>query len=310
MLDRPICTLALADRDRFWFKSKQGVDATEMPRRMAFCEQTIAGDCVFVVQDAARDARFAEGPVVKGPPYVRFYAGAPLITPGGVRIGSLCVLDRQPASNFADRDRRVLTDLAATAVELLEARARQAELARCTDEIAHLARHDPLTGLANRRRLAELYDSSRTDLDPRSMAVLYLDLDGFKGVNDRRGHACGDALLRDAADRLRSCLPAGAHAARIGGDEFAILLRGERDELRSRAAALGWRIIECLRLPFDDLGIRISCSIGVVLADHTAGLDELLAKADAALYRAKNEGRGRCVFAEEADAVAQPALFG
>src|SRR3978361_1629159 len=101
-LGRPVCTLALADRDRFWFKSKQGVDATDMPRSMAFCEETIRGCDVFVVPDALADRRFAEAPVVKAAPHVRFYAGAPLITPSGVAIGSLCVLDVKPDAEFSE----------------------------------------------------------------------------------------------------------------------------------------------------------------------------------------------------------------
>ncbi len=89
IFDLPVSTLALVDNDRFWFKSRQGVDATEMPRRLAFCEQTISRNDVFVVPDAASDARFANAPVVADAPHVRFYAGAPLVTPSGARIGSL-----------------------------------------------------------------------------------------------------------------------------------------------------------------------------------------------------------------------------
>ncbi len=298
-LRRPICTLALADGDRFWFKSRQGVDLDEIPRRMAFCECTVANDGVTVVEDAARDPRFADTPLVDRAPYIRFYAGAPLVTPQGVRVGSLCVLDVVPNSGFTEQDRGILADLASTAVDLLEARARQIELARCTREIAYLARHDPLTGLPNRRHLAELHRDA--DRPGRGLALLYLDLDGFKAVNDERGHACGDLLLRQVADRIRSCLPPGASVARVGGDEFAILLPGPPETVRTRAAALAQRLIRLMDLRHDDAasGASVGCSIGIAAAEASGtGLDVMLGLADAALYRAKQEGRGRFILAD------------
>ena len=300
MLDHPICTLALADLDRFWFKSRQGVEATEMPRSMAFCEQTIGGDGVFIVTDARQDVRFVDAPVVKGLPHIRFYAGAPLVTPDGVRIGSLCVLDPAPKFDFSPKSRGVLVDLASTAVELFEARARQIELARCTEQIAHLARHDPLTGLPNRRRLAELYDQISLGRGG-GVALLYLDLDGFKAVNDRRGHACGDAVLRQVADRIRAFLPPGAFAARIGGDEFAVVMPAHPADLRGLSAALGRLLVERIGRPYESGAqvVRIGCSAGIAVSVEAVDLQDLLSRADAAMYWAKDQGRNRCVFADD-----------
>ena len=298
VLGRPVCTLALADRDRFWFKSKQGVDATEMPRSMAFCEETIRGKDVFVVPDALEDPRFADAPVVRNPPHLRFYAGAPLVTPSGTAIGSLCVLDVEPGTEFPTESRRLLQDLASTAVELFEARARQIELLRCTDEIAYLARHDPLTGLANRRRLAELFDVIARDKVPGSIALLYLDLDGFKPVNDTYGHARGDELLRQVADRIRVCLPPHASVARLGGDEFVVLLPAAGDDLAGEAAFLARRLMASIERSYEsgDCRVRIGCSIGIAIGQPTASIEDLLARADETLYRVKSEGRGRYLF--------------
>ncbi len=294
----PVCTLALVDRDRFWFKSKQGVDATEMPRSMAFCEETIRGTDVFVVPDARKDRRFADAPIVSGVPHLRFYAGAPLVTPAGTAIGSLCVLDVEPASEFADESRQILKDLASTAVDLFEARARQIELLRCTSEIANLARHDALTALPNRRRLVELFDLITRENGPGSVALLYLDLDGFKLVNDSYGHACGDALLRRVADRIKACLPPTASAARLGGDEFVLLLPVSGDEAEGEAARLARRLMASIGRPYDigDLRLVIGCSIGIAIDRRAVSIEHLLARADETLYRAKNEGRGRFLF--------------
>src|SRR5579875_910888 len=124
IFEKPVCTLAFADAERHWFKSRHGVDATEMPRRMSFCDVTIRSDKAFVVPDAAADPRFATAPIVAGPPHFRFYAGAPLVSPLGFRIGSLCVLDTRPDADFGPRRREILSDLARTVIELLEARSR------------------------------------------------------------------------------------------------------------------------------------------------------------------------------------------
>lgn len=295
VLNRPVCTLALVDGDRFWFKSKQGVDANEMPRSKAFCEETIRGREVFVVPDAAVDARFVDAPVVKDAPHIRFYAGAPLVTPSGVSIGSLCVLDTKPDTDFSDSNKRLLSDLAATVVELFESRAQQTELLRCTHEIAHLARHDPLTGLPNRRRLAEVFEGLR-ERNSNAVALLYLDLDGFKVVNDSHGHVAGDIILQQAADRIAACLPPDAIAARLGGDEFAILLPSASEaRLEDEAATLAHKLMTRISRPYVSLspGMPIGCSIGIAKSKDGSDLDDLLGRADEMLYRAKHNGRGR-----------------
>src|ERR1700761_4045175 len=125
IFSKPVCTLSLVDHDRFWFKSKYGTSATEMPRHMAFCGETIRGEEVFVVPDALADPRFANAPVVANFPHFRFYAGAPLKVPSGACIGSLCILDTVPHQEFLESERCILSDLASTIVELLQARAGQ-----------------------------------------------------------------------------------------------------------------------------------------------------------------------------------------
>lgn len=170
------------------------------------------------------------------------------------------------------------------------------------EKIAYMARHDALTGLANRAvflSLAAAYcESAARDREP--CAFLYLDLDGFKQVNDGLGHAVGDRLLKDVAQRLQSLVPKRALLARLGGDEFAILLETRRkDEAEALAAAL----IEGLSLPYEIDGLQavIGVSAGIAFApDDCDEPDGLLAKADLALYRAKADGRGRVrVFVED-----------
>ncbi len=181
-----------------------------------------------------------------------------------------------------------------------------------------VARTDALTTLRNRRGLLETIDAAlvRTDGGPANCAMVLLDLDGFKAVNDALGHAAGDALLRLVGGRLSGCIRACDVAARLGGDEFAVLLRpstaaaGE-EEVRAAALTFAERVIEVMAEPFNlpghDGAVRIGASAGVAIAPlHATTSERLLHGADLALYEAKQRGRGRfVVFAPDLDAISR-----
>ncbi len=165
--------------------------------------------------------------------------------------------------------------------------------------LAYLASHDPLTALPNRilfsGRLSSEMETSRAD--GRRLALLYIDLDNFKDVNDTLGHAVGDTLLQQVSVRIASELRSGDTVARLGGDEFAVLQVGLSGA--AQASALGERVIGALGEPFDIDGrtIFIGASIGVTLfPDDAQAVDLLHRNADLALYRAKSEGRNCCHF--------------
>jgi diguanylate cyclase (GGDEF)-like protein len=166
----------------------------------------------------------------------------------------------------------------------------------------HLAGHDTLSGLPNRMRFSERLAATLNRLAPSQggIAVMFVDLDKFKDVNDTHGHAAGDRLIVLAAERMQSQLRNGDVLARFGGDEFAIIQHGVRSALD--AEVLARRIIEAFRGPFD-LGsaeVFIGTSIGIALApDNASEAAELMRLADIAMYRAKNEGRGRACFFEQ-----------
>ncbi|WP_249137111.1 putative bifunctional diguanylate cyclase/phosphodiesterase [Bradyrhizobium canariense] len=172
------------------------------------------------------------------------------------------------------------------------------------ERISHLAHHDALTDLPNRSAFnAELSERlERAQKAPTSFAVLSLDLDRFKEVNDVFGHPVGDMLMRAAAERL-AAESDGAFVARIGGDEFMILMPD--DVCREEVLGLGERLVEAIgnELAVDDYLSRVGLSVGIALyPDDGADAATLLANADSALYRAKREGRGRvCFFESEMD---------
>lgn len=172
---------------------------------------------------------------------------------------------------------------------------------RSQAKIVHLAHHDALTDLGNRllfhKQLSDAVVHRRRH--GGDLAVLFIDLDGFKTINDTLGHWTGDALLRQLASRLRNTLRESDKIGRLGGDEFAIIQFG--DEQPRKAAALANRLIELVKVPFDidDQKLVISASIGIAVADGDyQDADQLLRAADLAMYRAKADGRGRFRFFE------------
>jgi diguanylate cyclase (GGDEF)-like protein/PAS domain S-box-containing protein len=161
-------------------------------------------------------------------------------------------------------------------------------------ELSHRASHDGLTGLANAELFRdELRGAKDTVRGTVLAAVLFLDLDDFKAVNDTHGHEIGDALLITVAHRIRSALRIGDLAARLGGDEFAVLLRDVPDAESARAAAQ--RLEDSLLPPTTIAGISLDCkaSIGLAIATRPAEYDSLMRHADTALYSAKADGKGR-----------------
>ena len=122
LLGMPISVVSLIDRDRQWFKARYGISGTETPREHAFCDHAIKSDDVYVVTDATQNPLFSANPLVTGAPDIRFYAGAPLITPDNFRLGTLCVIDTKPHAALSEDAEQILTLLARMVVNTLEVR--------------------------------------------------------------------------------------------------------------------------------------------------------------------------------------------
>jgi diguanylate cyclase (GGDEF)-like protein/PAS domain S-box-containing protein len=167
--------------------------------------------------------------------------------------------------------------------------------------LAHQALHDALTGLPNRVLLVDRLEQAlaRTSRGDEGVAVLFLDIDRFKVVNDSRGHAAGDELIVGVADRLRATIRPTDTVARFGGDEFVVVY--QEAESLTGAMAVADRIVAALREPFRIGGeeIFLTVSVGIAVAGPGASSETLLRNADAAMYRAKEQGRARCEFFDE-----------
>ncbi|KXO09867.1 EAL domain-containing protein [Marinobacter excellens] len=459
------------DDKRQWFKSKDGIDARETPRSVAFCDHAIRQDKAFIVEDATQDPRFKSNPLVTGDPHIRFYAGIPVREPSGFKLGSLCIIDDKPrqiqevdldvlrtlasliedelecayltggdagdvavshlsraiqraqnvfltndneraafelmladllaltgsqfgfigevlyhndgtpylkvgaitniawspetqalfqqverrgmlferldnllgaglvsgavvlTNNYANDVRRGglppghppissyiglpvysggnliglvglanrvggykesladdLAPLLQTVGTLIERKRLYQEKREHQLSLEQAANFDALTGLPNRRRLTELFEQELFEAKQRNgtVAVCFIDLDGFKEINDEHGHSVGDAVLRSIAERLKNTVRGHDVIARLGGDEFVAILRDVDDE------RVYSRILEAIRQPisYRHFVLHLSGSMGVtVYPDDDADTDLLLRHADQAMYAAKESGK-------------------
>ncbi len=312
LFEVPIVAISLVDEDRQWFKSIHGLQVKQTPRSVSFCGHTILGDGAMIVEDAQEDPRFADNPLVTGDPDIGFYAGHPLTTADGQKVGTLCLIDRRPRS-LSDADLTALRDLATiTENELNIARFSRAqqELLSQLEEAERRSLLDPLTSLWNRAGVMKVLDRemaySRREGVP--LSVVIADVDHFKRVNDDLGHLAGDEVLREIARRLRSSQRASDMVGRIGGEEFLIVLPecgaagAAHSAERARAAVARQPVV------WTDGGapriLEATISLGVAAREPGERLEigDLLRLADEALYRAKDSGRNRVECAQGAPA--------
>ncbi|MGI4800094.1 MAG: putative bifunctional diguanylate cyclase/phosphodiesterase [Janthinobacterium lividum] len=411
LFEVPTAFIAFLHRDTQVFPVRLGLDLCGTDRSISFCAHAVAQEEMLLVLDATLDPRFADNPLVVGEPYIRFYAGMPLVSPSGHAIGTFCIVDDKPHNAFDEVKQSLLRHLAAMLLDKLELRrleaAHRAGQVRfeniaatspdgiiCADAAGHitfwnaaagrmfgypaddavgqpldlivpermrrghdggfrrvvnlsasrsvghtveltalrqdgsefpvelslsmwhqeespcfgailrdiserraneerllrLAHHDPLTELPNRTILHQRLEQLARVIEPA--ALLLVDLDGFKTVNDDLGHQAGDDVLREVAARLLACVRGTDTVARIGGDEFALLLLGVDSDWR--AADVADEVIRAIARPIacERHTVTIGASVGSALHPRDGAMgDELRSSADFALYRAKAEGR-------------------
>lgn len=292
--------ISLIDQNRQWFKARVGLDASETPRDISFCGHAILGDGTLLVPDAQQDPRFADNPLVLNPPYIRFYAGRPLRAGNGKAIGTLCMLDPRPRT-LSQAQQANFRDLATLAEGYLQLRGliqSNRDLRLEMDREQRKALLDPLTQLWNRGALTAFEQRERRMAQEGSLKLgaLYADLDHFKSINDRHGHAGGDQVLCECARRLRAALRPDDLLVRQGGEEFVALLRVKDSEELQRIAERVRKLIGDTPMQMASGPLPVSLSIGCTLLAADEQVDHALGRADTALYQAKQSGRNRVVY--------------
>lgn len=208
------------------------------------------------------------------------------MTQGEIPLEPLPVVGNDEVGHLTAAFNRVL-------LKLLDSRA----------ELQHMAHHDALTGLPNRQLLADRMQQAlaRVQRGHGKIAVLFLDLDGFKPINDRLGHDAGDFALREVAERLSRVIRREDTLARVGGDEFAILLSDLNENSSDSVALVAEKCLAVFHLPFviREQACTLGASIGVTIGDGGSTPEQLLIAADQAMYQAKDAGRGRICWAVE-----------
>ena len=273
-------------------------------RADAFCAHALLQpQQTLLVEDALKDARFSDNRLVVGPPYIRFYAGVPLLTPSGEALGTLCVIDTLPRKMDA-ADQEALSSLARQVMVQLElrkavftAQQTEQELQRLNQALTAQTLTDPLTQVSNRRALESslVNEWERAFRYSQPLSLLMLDVDDFKSYNDKFGHQAGDEVLRQVADIISRDARQPDFVARYGGEEFVIVL----PETDSEGALF---IAERLRYKIEQAvwtQRAITVSVGVASYGSQADAEALLNQADQAMYRAKQAGRNCVMVAEE-----------
>jgi diguanylate cyclase (GGDEF)-like protein len=319
LLDAPTALVSLVDKDVQWFKSRCGFEGTETARDISFCGHAILEHEPLVVNDASKDARFHDNPLVTGDAHLRFYVGVPLYSVDRLPIGTLCVIDREPRQLGAE-ELDMLRDLARMVEQLIYHRqlagAAQAlhshvlldggnpELSATAGQVEFLLNHDQLTGLSNRqalvRTIGEGLETWRRE--GTQTLVASINLDKFKRLNESLGHHAGDQALVSVTWSLQSVLRPEDLLARVGNDEFMVLLPGLGDDsvARDRLRQIMQAVHREFKAPAGG-AIPITCSIGYAIYPHDGdSADVLMNNAALATRRAKLMGGGQIQhFSEE-----------
>lgn len=277
VFDVPIALVSLVDSNRQWFKSCQGLDVSETSRDISFCGHAIIGSDVFVIPDTKKDIRFSDNPLVLNDPHIRFYAGYPLQSVNGSNLGTLCIIDRKPR-DFTQKDIEALSDLG----YIIE------------QEIItmQLATIDELTKISNRRGIMSLMPHyiNFCKRQNTTASLIFVDLDNFKSINDKYGHAEGDHALTAFADQMSNTFRQTDLLARFGGDEFIVLFS---DTEKRTAIDVMDKFSDALKHYNQQTkrGYDLTFSYGVVQFDPEKhdGIESLINEGDALMYQHKKQ---------------------
>lgn len=301
----PIALVSLVSEKCQWFKSAQGITAAETPREISLCGHAILQDDTLVVPDASQDPDFADNPLVTGEPFIRFYAGHPLMYEGQA-MGTLCIIDRVPRQ-LDPSELDTLRNLAAWAENELKTTAlseAQVQLLKKLDESNRNNLIDPLTRAWNRNGMDVLMhgEMDRARSLQQRVVLMMLEVDRYKDIYDRYGHHAGDVALKEIAQRIRASIRPFNVFVRYADDKFVLFMTDCREET---AKILAERILSRVRVELIQAGkakFNVSLTIGVASAFAAGKVDteQLMELADEALREARAAGHNCIRFKSKA----------
>ncbi|HZW14354.1 MAG TPA: sensor domain-containing diguanylate cyclase [Noviherbaspirillum sp.] len=297
LFDVANCVVVLGEKTAESVGSASAVDADA-----AFCFAMPLSSQPKVIIDTQSHPAFARYPWNNDEPPVRFYASHPVFGQDKALVGSINLIDYLPRPFFRDGDRQMLADLAALVERELELRivnAQQLELQKKNKNLRRKSLIDPLIGTWNRGAIMRILtiEAARCDKAGVPLSLIVADIDYFKKINDTYGHPVGDTVLVKVASRLRSCIRPQEALGRYGGEEFLVVLPGSSHDT---AVAVAERMRLAIAAQPEAIGttaLSLTISAGVASTDMfpTATTEELISRADIALYAAKDAGRNRVV---------------
>lgn len=293
----PIAFVSLVDRQRQRFKSVPGSDVEDIPRSVSFCGHSVQHDTTFVVEDTLTDDRFVDNPLVVGAPHVRFYAGEPVVSEEGIKLGTFCIMDKKPR-RLSTEDLTMLKDLASLTqdeLSVVDLTLLGLRVLKDRDRFQRQTMIDPLTGLWSRTGMTELLEAElgRVRREASPFVVAFADVDDFKSINDTYGHATGDAVLHEVASRMRAELRVYDSVGRWGGEEFLMLFPNCDTTAGVLVAERVRAHVAHLPVRSGEFSIHVTISIGLVECSHESVLNERVAVADQAMQNAKEAGKNR-----------------
>ncbi|STX40745.1 Diguanylate kinase [Legionella donaldsonii] len=275
-----ISLVSLVDENRQWFKSAQGIDASETSREISFCGHAINQEGLFIIPNTLEDVRFIDNPLVINHPNIRFYAGYPLKLRQGIVLGTLCLIDSNPRE-MNDEDQQLLKDLGG----MIEQEIKSIQLATL----------DELTMISNRRGFLTLADHTMKICrrHKKPMAFLLFDLNKFKIINDKYGHHEGDFVLTLFAQIMLESFRECDVIARLGGDEFVTMLVDcDDNEINTILKRFKTNIKNANTTLHKPYNIEYSTGVAHFSYDTDKSIDEMLQEADTAMYEDK-QGKAR-----------------
>jgi diguanylate cyclase (GGDEF)-like protein len=299
VFDAPVATIGFVDEERLWFKSSSGLSMREAGRDTSLCSWNILDDGLLVVNDLRKDPRWSEMPTVATEPHLRFYAGYPLVSADGRRVGSLCVTDYK-ARGFGDDERRLLTDLGDWAqTEVLSPRSRGAKL-EAAFERERPDTHPRIDGISRfwrrdvvLRILENEVEQSRRERQP--VGVMLVAVDRFAEMAAQLGKTRADYLLSDVARSIRFSIRPYDQLGRWQNDQFLVVLPG--CDL-ARTAVAGERIRQAraskrVELSTGPMNVTITVAVASSSDALEAGATTLVSAAERALRLASAGGGNR-----------------